>query len=282
MKKLLAVLLAALMLASVTACSPELEGSDISAVQIEREEIDKHFTVETGTFTYEYIDSASVRVVAYDGMIELHDLVIPAVMNDKAVVEIADDAFDYCSNLRSVTVPASVKVIGKNAFAFCGKLAYAYIPASLSTLGSSAFAFCDSLEKVVFTNPESAALKTISSSAFHGCVSLAEINLPATVTEIGTGAFFKCEVLYTIELPASLEKMGTGVFMESGLEAVAFADGIKLAEIPQRAFAETKLIAVSLPDSVTLVNHNAFNNVETLQSVSFGNNEGIRLMSNAF
>ena len=250
MKKLLAVLLAALMLASVTACSPELEGSDISAVQIEREEIDKHFTVETGTFTYEYIDSASVRVVAYDGMIELHDLVIPAVMNDKAVVEIADDAFDYCSNLRSVTVPASVKVIGKNAFAFCGKLAYAYIPASLSTLGSSAFAFCDSLEKVVFTNPESAALKTISSSAFHGCVSLAEINLPATVTEIGAGAFFKCEVLYTIELPASLEKIGAQAFDSC-----------------------TSLRVLVMPEALTLCEAYAFAKCNSLVEVTFANTD---------
>lgn len=250
MKKLLAILLAALMLASVTACSPELDGSDISAVQIEKEEIDKYFAVDTGTFTYEYVDSASVRIINYDGKIELHDLVIPSVMNDKAVVEIAEDAFDYCSNLKTVTVPSSVKVIGKNAFAFCGKLISVSIPASLTTLGSSAFAFCNSLEKVAFTNTENAALKVIGNSAFHGCSALSEINLPATVTEIGTGAFFKCEVLYTLELPASLTKIGAQAFDSC-----------------------TSLRVLVMPEALTLCEAHAFAKCNSLVEVTFENTE---------
>ena len=70
--------------------------------------------------------------------------------------------------------------------------------------------------------------------------------------------------------------------MNSGLTAVDFGDGIALTQIPARAFAGTKLESVKLPDSVTLVNDSAFNNVQTLKEVSFGNNAGIRLMSNAF
>ena len=70
--------------------------------------------------------------------------------------------------------------------------------------------------------------------------------------------------------------------MGSGLTEVSFAEGIRLSEIPARAFAETKLTAIHLPDSVTLVDDNAFNNVQTLKEVIFGSNDGIRLMSNAF
>ena len=205
-----------------------------------------------GDYKYATLTSGNIAIIEYLGESESVDL--STLDLGAPITAIGGKAFKD-STIKSIILPETLTEIQAEAFMYTA-LESVTIPASVTFIGREAFAHTDIATLNIPTN---SSLKYIEQYAFEGT-----------------------DNLKFVILPASLEKMGTGVFLESGLEAVAFADGIKLAEIPQRAFAETKLIAVSLPDSVTLVNHNAFNNVETLQSVTFGNNEVIRLMSNAF
>ena len=99
---------------------------------------------------------------------------------------------DYAGT--SYTVPATVSYqsvtfnvteIGKDAFEECSSLESVTIPASVTTIGQEAFHKCESLQSVTLSEN----LTTIEEAAFNECPSLASITIPAGVTTIGSGAF---------------------------------------------------------------------------------------------
>ena len=207
---------------------------------------------EMGDYKYAVLPSGSIAILEYLGTEEHIDL--NQVDLGGSITVIGGSAFKD-STVKTIVLPETLTAIQAEAFQYTA-LESVTIPANVTFIGREAFAHTDI---TALTFAENAKIKTIEQYAFEGT-----------------------EKLTTVMLPASLTTMGTGVFQGSGLQSVAFEQGITLTEIPQKAFANTKLTSVALPDSVTLVNHNAFNNVQTLQSVTFGNNDGIRLMSNAF
>ena len=79
----------------------------------------------------------------------------------------------------------NLTTIGANAFQGCTGLAEVELPASLATIGASAFENCTSL--VAFDIP--AAVSTIGANTFKGCTSLATVTGGASVETIRTDAF---------------------------------------------------------------------------------------------
>ncbi|MBQ4182958.1 MAG: leucine-rich repeat protein, partial [Bacilli bacterium] len=63
-------------------------------------------------------------------------------------------AFNWCSNLESVTLSASLKSIEKDTFTFCDILHEIDIPASVSGIGEDAFLGCRMLETITINNPD--------------------------------------------------------------------------------------------------------------------------------
>ena len=100
------------------------------------------------------------------------------------LTEIAENAFNYCENLTSVTLPESVKVIGMGAFSGCSALTGINLPEGLTDIGQSAFSSCKSLGNVVFP----ASLTTIGQSSFNGCA-FTSLEIPAGLTVIERHAF---------------------------------------------------------------------------------------------
>ena len=100
---------------------------------------------------------------------QIKTVIFESVINEKGVMEgvtsIGIKAFNGCSSLKSVTIPAGVTSIGESAFNGC------------SAMTSLTFA-------------EGSQLQTIGDYAFYGLMSLAsDITLPAGVTSIGNRAF---------------------------------------------------------------------------------------------
>lgn len=245
MKKLLAILLAVLMIVSVTACKKNKEDENPNAEGL-NDDVIVTFQGEHGVYTYEFVESSTIRIVSYSGTIELHDLDIPAEMNGNTVVAIGVGAFANSSNLKSVKVPATVTEIGAQAFAECDRLESVEIPSGIAKMGKSVFYNCDNLATVSFVGTDAAKLTEIGEGAFFACKKLTSINLPATVTTIGDGAFYNCEALASIALPASLETIGTGAFLSC-----------------------TALNNVTLPATVKFVGSHAFAACAGLNAISF-------------
>lgn len=102
-----------------------------------------------------------------------------------------------------LVVPDDVAVVGQNAFNGCTLLTEVQLPASLTKIDGATFRFCSSLAKINI--PESVTY--IGQRAFEGCSSLPEVlTIPKSVKYIGEYAFNGCTSLKFIYIePDSVE-----------------------------------------------------------------------------
>ena len=67
----------------------------------------------------------------------------------EGTLKIADNAFNGCTGLTSITIPNSVTSIGVGAFYECTGLTGITIPESVTTVGGMAFFDCKSLKSII-------------------------------------------------------------------------------------------------------------------------------------
>lgn len=229
-KRIFALMLALLMLCTLAACSPDDELIDDPVINIGIQKPtykDSH----GDTFTYEYLSSTTVAITGFSGSDEPHLVTIPAVIEDRDVVAIADQAFyansnisdvkceakltaignyafAYCEALKTVELPTSVEVIGKGAFYHCSAMTSCTLPEGVKTIDNYAFAGCAALPTITFP----ATIRTIGEYAFANCTALTAIVIPEGATTIGAQAFYNCTAVEALNLPASLTEIGEWAF----------------------------------------------------------------------
>ncbi len=91
-------------------------------------------------------------------------------------------------NIKSITIPEGVEIIGAYAFDGCNSLEYIYLPSTLKTIGDYAFRYCNFPE---ISLPES--LNNIGEYAFYGNNSLKTVTIPESVTQLKAWAFGYCD-----------------------------------------------------------------------------------------
>ncbi len=158
------------------------------------------------------------------------------------VTEIGDNAFFFCTELTSVTIPNTITSIGDEAFVHCwGVTGELTIPNSVTSIGENAFYYCYGLTRVNIGN----SVTTIGMDAFLNCLGLTgELTIPNSVTEIDYGAFYNCH----------------------GLTSVTIGNGV--TGISNRAFSNcTGLTSVIIGNSVTGIGDYAFNECTGLKSI---------------
>lgn len=221
------------------------------------------------------------------------DLVIPAKINyagvDYDVTRIGESALEtggYNDNLvTSVTIPSSVRSIGRRAFYRTNKLTEIDIPASvitieegafnqsnlikvtlhdgLQSIESGAFGYCGLLTNIILPQ----TLKSIGSEAFYHCVELTHVDIPESVTSIGVSAFRGCSKLESVKLPSSLTELVAYTFQETALKSIVIPAGVTW--IGTHAFYEcTSLSSVNIPASVQTIKSEAFRGCRSLTSIS--------------
>lgn len=102
-----------------------------------------------------------------------------------------ESIFFNCSNLKTVSLPNSVTVIGSEAFKYCYKLKAINIPSSVKKIEKEAFASCSSLRNIVIPN----SVVFIGSWAFTRCENLETLIIPDSVKDIEYYAFSECSKL---------------------------------------------------------------------------------------
>ena len=207
---------------------------------------------QSGDYEFARMSSGDIAILKYLGSEAKVDLTKADLGGDITII--GGSAFEG-TQVTAVVLPHTLTTIQAEAFR-ASALESVTIPATVTFIGREAFAHTPVTQVTFATGSQ---LKVMEQYAFEGTKNLTAVTLPAALTTMGTGAF-----------------------QESGLTEVAFADGIVLTEISRNAFTGTKLTAITLPDSVTLVDEHAFSNIPTLTKVQFGLGENIRLMSNAF
>lgn len=122
-----------------------------------------------------------------------------------------DGAFYKCTELKSITIPASVTTIERGAFMGSGISKITFEEGSnLSLIEHEAFVDCTNLYSIILPN----GLTTIDGKTFVGCTSLTSVVLPNSLTTIDGSAFAGCISLTTITIPASVTSVGETIFEE--------------------------------------------------------------------
>ena len=202
----------------------------------------------------------------YSGSIEIPASVTYSEVK-YSVTSIGSDAFRYCYDLNSVTIPNSVTSIGVWAFSGCSGLTSVTIPNSVTSIGNGAFYYCSGLTSVTIPN----SVTSISSSAFYYCSGLTSVTIPNSVTSIGDYAFQSCNGLTSVTIPNSVTSIGSGAFYGCyALTSVTIPNSV--TSIGVWAFSGCSgLTSVTIPNSVTDIGSETFYGCSGLTSFTIGN-----------
>ena len=178
-----------------------------------REEIETTETVQIGDLLYK-LDSLNLTAVVakQDGASLPDTIVIPDSVTYQSVtypVTTLDfQAFAYCGDLKSVTLPASLKGIDAFAFSSCSGLTSIVIPDQVAYIGSNAFEYCENLASVTLGK----GLKRIHLCAFY-YAGLESLVIPDNVTDIDQYAFYCCNRMTSLTLGEGLSVISKYCFM---------------------------------------------------------------------
>lgn len=140
---------------------------------------------------------------------------------------------------KEVTVPDSVKTIGKYAFSNFTGLTAVMLPNTVTAIGSYAFFRCAGLTS--FRVPD--GVQHIEAGTFSRCGGLTEVILPDGLTEIGNFAFSDCTGLTELTLPDTVSVIGKNAFSGcTGLRSITIPP--RVTSIGEDAFPETENLVI--------------------------------------
>ena len=219
-------------------------------------------------YTYQVRDDQTVGIVRYNG--DEEKPVIPQYIEGLPVKVIGEHAFVF-TDITEIEIPEGIEKIDTEAFGGCERLQRVSLPSTLKDLGRGVFKGSEQLSEVVFPNgneqylvhegilhklsertlvfcPPGLKLKAvevpfgtevIADSAFFQNSCLEYVGLPKTLKKIESSAFLFTNSLRIIRLPPYLEEIEPGVFLvgsgpaaEKRFEIYAFPDtvGYRYAE----------------------------------------------------
>ena len=241
MKKLLAILLAGLMVFSIVACGDKnkQDANDDEKYRDTTVVVDSA-TYGSDTFYFENVDSETVIISKFSTTNDkAHDVTIPAYLmvpgNEREqepdqylrVVGIGKLAFQTTSSISTLTFPTEAAYrehnaqfdinahtfsIAEYAFRDCVALETLNVPAYVNEIGKGAFINCSSLKTLTFE--DGSKLEQIQDSAFANCISLECVTTPASIKVIGTGAFFECKSLSSVTVNEGTLVIGKQAFQK--------------------------------------------------------------------
>ena len=178
--------------------------SQISAFEQSGE--NAHYSVRDGVL----YNADGTALVKYPGAGTAEEFTVP-----EGVVSIEEEAFSAAMNLKKITLPDSLKEIGRCAFRQCSSLSEIAFGKSteLSLIGESAFVYCDALTEISLPPTEA-----IDEYAFSSCDALNTVHFAEGTKSIGYGAF-RSTLVAAPEFPKTLRKIGDYAFGEYDGEA---------------------------------------------------------------
>ena len=175
------------------------------------------------------------------------------------ITKIGENAFNQCTALTTIKLPAELKTIDAQAFRTCINLATVDYGTKVETIGDGAFWYTGALKKFFFKG----SVKTLGADAFRES-GLTCVHLKGDMT-IGKEAFMDCKSLKYVEFPAT----------SSATQPLTY--------VAESMFAGcTSLPFITLPSTVTEIKANAFDGCSSLKYVNILAASPATLGANAF
>ena len=150
--------------------------------------------------------------------------------------------------------------LGDRAFQACTGIKEVSLPAGLEYLGERAFYGCTKLESVIFNTPENAVDKTLNilDYTFYKCENLKTLVISQTIESIGNYAFKDCSSLESIVMGDKLQSIGKYAFYGcSSVQTIVFSKSVKA--VGDYAFKGCALVdSIVLPESLETIGKHAF------------------------
>lgn len=198
---------------------------------------------------------------------------IRAVVLSDTVAKIGSYAFFGCENLKEISFSKSLETIDEYAFELTG-LESVTIPTSMKIIGRGAF--CKSeLSEVVIEN----GVRTICTAAF-ATTKIQEITIPRSVELIEHGAFNNCTSLNNINVDVEnenyrsasgnlIDKRSNMLIAVSGSALLPESDGI--ITMGEDAFCGREIMNVEIPSGTEYIETHAFRLCVYLSEISIPN-----------
>ena len=186
------------------------------------------------------------------------------------------ESFANCLNLKSISLPESVREIGREAFGGCGQLESIDLPDGLTYISASAFEGCNKLPVVdgiryadtyaigtVGKPQESYTLREgtliVSNEVLYDIAyKTGRITIPEVVNKVDESVFKNCLPLLVVDMPGVVKSIGKFAFDGcENLTTVTLSDSLE--SIGDFSFREcAKLTSITIPASVKTIGAWAF------------------------
>ena len=271
-EKLISILFGILL--SVQLCAADFEEDGISYGVLSEDER----TVEVANNNSAYVGDVVIPArVTHEGITykvtaihfqaffkctELHSVSIPATVSD-----MGQYSFTQCTSLQSVDLPANATDIPDGMFWGCSSLKSVTLPANIVSIGDYAFANCTSLEDVSMPD----GVEYIGKAALMG-TALKAFDVPHKVVDLSPFVLALTTKLETINIHDRVETIGECAFQgNTAVRMISLPDGLK--SIDASAFAQCPaLTSITIPDGIGSLPEKCFYNDMALQKVVLGRN----------
>lgn len=269
MKRILALLLAALLALCIVSCGDKNEDEDEN-LNGDSNAVEQNYIEDSaGKFEYELNEDGDYEIVKYEPFsVSASSITLPKEANGRDIVGIAENAFKAENSIKSVTVPSTYKYIADYAFYDCDSLTSISLPSGLESIGKGAFESCDLLATVKLP----ASISELSEYVFKDCKAITSMDL-SNIEKIQKGAFFNCAALESLTVSDKIEYATKEAFY--GCDKLVYNEEDELRYLGNDANKTVLLVApttlnitnCTVSATTKVVADAAFNNCEYLTNV---------------
>ena len=251
------------------------------------------YAADESDFTYKKetnwdTETIEITITGYNGSDAV--VTIPETIEDSPVTSIGNSAFKGNKTITSVTIPATVTEIREYAFEDCTNLAELKLPANLKYFGDRAIKntaiYNDSKNwdgnSLYFNNILVEVSKDlegeykikdgtviIGGDAFMSNRNITSVIFPSSLKYVNGGAFQFCRSIEKITLNEGLEVIGGNAFSYTSITELNLPNSLKVVE--NMVFSGTSLSKLHFPANVEEISDTAFSGLN-LEEVSVDSN----------
>lgn len=223
-------------------------------------------------FTYTVLEDGTASVTCADKTLTHAD--IPAEIDGIAVTALAENCFEGCTSLQTLTFPESLTTFEDYAFHGCAQLTEIMIPAGITEIGEFVFEGCTALQSIEIENGNNSFYS--DDGVLYDASKNLLIRYPAarpaksyvvldSCTTIAPWSFTDAAMLETLSMENVAAIGADAFFCATALRDVTLSDGITELIGPTFAYC-SNLRTITLPSTLKTIGENCFYGCVSLQA----------------